>query len=171
MKIRYFLSVILLGAWIFIYTCIPFGYDSSAFASPIAVVSTSDVELKTAVDSYLKSIPGNYYTVGKVEGLKQLLKQDNIFLVDVREPSEYALAHIGDAINIPLRTLAQNLDKIPKKQPVVVYCSSGYRCAMAVMSLHLLGYDNVRGFPPSMNGWEAARAAIQDNSYLPTSSN
>ena len=162
MKIRHFVTVIILSF------CVFFGvYDTSALASPlsqtqkITVVSTSDVDLKTAVDSYLKSIPGDYYAVGKVEGLKQLLKQDNVFLVDVREPSEYASGHIGDAINIPLRTLAQNLDKIPKKQPVVVYCSAGYRSAMAVMSLHLLGYDNVRGFPPSMNGW---KAASQDNS-------
>lgn len=166
MKIRHFSTVILLSLGVFIYAF--FGvYDTSALASPlsqtqkIAVVSTSDVDLKTAVESYLKSIPGDYYTVGKVEGLKQLLKQDNVFLVDVREPSEYASGHIGDAINIPLRTLAQNLDKIPKKQSVVVYCSSGYRSAMAVMSLHLLGYDNVRGFPPSMNGW---KATSQDNS-------
>jgi rhodanese-related sulfurtransferase len=160
MKIRYFLFVILLGFGIFIYTFLGVGYDSYALASPIPVVSTSNVDLKTAVDSYLKSIPGDYYAVGKVEGLKQILKQDNIFLVDVREPSEYAFGHIGDAINIPLRSLVKNLDQIPKKQPVVVYCSSGYRSAMAVMSLHLLGYDNVRGFPPSMNGWQAAS---QDN--------
>ncbi len=160
MKISQLLTVILLGLLVFVSTFIDVGDRSSALASTIPVVSNTNVEIKTAVDDYLKSIPGNYYTVGKVEGLKRLLKQDNIFLVDVREPSEYASGHIGDAINIPLRTLAQNLDKIPKKQPVVVYCSSGYRSAMAVMSLHLLGYDNVRGFPPSMNGWQAAS---QDN--------
>ncbi|MUG93643.1 rhodanese-like domain-containing protein [Scytonema sp. UIC 10036] len=161
MKIRYFLFVILLGFGIFIYAFLGVGYDSSALASPIPVVSNSNVDWKTAVDSYLKSIPEDYYAVGKVEGLKQILKRDNIFLVDIREPSEYASGHIGNAINIPLRALVQNLDRIPKKQPVVVYCSSGYRSAMAVMSLHLLGYDNVRGFPPSINGWKAAG---QDNS-------
>jgi rhodanese-related sulfurtransferase len=162
MKIRLCLTVILSSFCIFIYAFFGVNYNSSALASPlsptpkIAVVSISNAEEQTTVDNYLKSIPGNYYTVGKVEELKQLLKQDHIFLVDVREPSEYASGHIGDAINIPLRTLAQNLDQIPKEQPVVVYCSSGYRSAMAVMSLHLLGYDNVRGFPPSMNAWKAA---------------
>ncbi|TAF08028.1 MAG: rhodanese-like domain-containing protein [Nostocales cyanobacterium] len=151
MKIRRFLTVILSSLCIFIYAFLGVSYDATALSATqkIAVVST-------AVDSYLKSIPGDYYTVGKVAQLKQLLKQDDVFLVDVREPAEYALGHIGNAINIPLRTLVENLDKIPKKQPVVVYCSSGYRSAMAVMSLHLLGYDNVRGFPPSMNGWNAA---------------
>jgi rhodanese-related sulfurtransferase len=162
MKIRLCLTVILSSLCIFIYAFFGVSYDASALASPLSpqqnilVASTANTDLQITVDNYLKSIPGNYYTVGKVEELKQLLKQDNIFLVDVREPSEYASGHIGDAINIPLRSLVQNLDKIPKEQPVVVYCSSGYRSAMAVMSLHLLGYDNVRGFPPSMNGWKAA---------------
>ncbi|MTJ10135.1 MULTISPECIES: rhodanese-like domain-containing protein [unclassified Anabaena] len=161
MKIRLCLTVILSSLCIFIYAFFGVSYNSSAIASPLSpqqniLVASTNTDLQTTVDNYLKSIPGNYYTVGKVEELKQLLKQDNIFLVDVREPSEYASGHIGDAINIPLRTLVQNLDQIPKEQPVVVYCSSGYRSAMAVMSLHLLGYDNVRGFPPSMNGWKAA---------------
>ncbi|WP_016952603.1 rhodanese-like domain-containing protein [Anabaena sp. PCC 7108] len=162
MKIPRFLTIVLLSFCVFIPAFFGVNYNASALASPlspmqkIAVVSTTTAELKTTVDNFLKSIPGDYYTVGKVAQLKQLLKQEDVFLVDVRQPSEYASGHIGDAINIPLRTLVQNLDKIPKKQPVVIYCSSGYRSAMAVMSLHLLGYDNVRGFPPSMNGWNAA---------------
>jgi rhodanese-related sulfurtransferase len=163
MNIQRFLSVILLGLFVFICTFCVVIYDSSALSptQKIAVVEASNIEEQIKVDNYLKSIPGDYYTVGKVEELKKLLKQDNVFLVDVREPFEYTSGHIDDAINIPLRTLVQNLDKIPKKQPVVVYCSSGYRSAMAVMSLHLLGYDNVRGFPPSMNGWQAANTALQ----------
>ncbi|MFM2061712.1 MAG: hypothetical protein RLZZ507_1382 [Cyanobacteriota bacterium] len=151
MKIRHFSTVILSSLCIFIYGFFSVGYEA------IALSATPEIPVvSTAVDSYLKSIPGDYYTVGKVPQLKQMLKEEDVFLVDVREPFEYATGHIGDAINIPLRTLVENLDKIPKKQPVVVYCSSGYRSAMAVMSLHLLGYENVRGFPPSMNGWKAA---------------
>ena len=167
MRIQRFLAVILSSFCIFIYAFLGVSYDSSAVALPLsptqkmAIIDTSNAKEQTMVDNNLKSIPGNYYTVGKVEELQQLLKQDNIFLVDVREPSEYISGHIGNAINIPLRTLVQNLDKIPKKQPVVVYCSAGYRSAMAVMSLHLLGYENVRGFPPSMNGWKAASTALQ----------
>jgi rhodanese-related sulfurtransferase len=158
MKNRLFLTVILSSFCIFIYAFLGVFSNATALSATqeIAVVSTANTDLKTTVDSYLKSIPGDYYTVGKVTQLKQMLKEEDVFLVDVREPTEYAFGHIGDAINIPLRTLVENLNKIPKKQPVVVYCSSGYRSAMAAMSLHLLGYDNVRGFPPSMNGWKAA---------------
>jgi len=41
-----------------------------------------------------------------------------------------------------------------------LYCSSGYRSAMGVMTLHLLGYENVQGFPPSFAAWQAAGEAI-----------
>ena len=53
-------------------------------------------------------------------------------------------------------TLVQNLDRVPNEKPVMLYCSSGYRTGMGVMTLRLLGYDNVEGFPPSYQGWQKA---------------
>jgi len=113
-------------------------------------------DLEAGVDRYLTSIPSGYYTIANVAGLKSQLENPQTVLVDVRESSEYQLGHIPNAINIPLRTLAHNLDKVPRDRPVVLYCSSGYRSAMGVMTLHLLGYGNVQGFPPSLAGWQAA---------------
>jgi len=116
--------------------------------------------LEAGVDRFLTSIPSGYYTIGNVAGLKDQLKDPQTILVDVREPSEYRAGHIPDAINIPLRSLTHNLDNIPRDRPVVLYCSTGYRSAMGVMTLHLLGYDNVRGFPPSFAGWKTVGEAI-----------
>ena len=118
------------------------------------------VDLATGVDRFLTSMPAGYYTIANVEGLKNQLKNPQTLLVDVREPSEYRSGHIPNAINIPLRTLTQNLDQIARDRPVVLYCSSGYRSAMGVMTLHLLGYENVQGFPPSFAGWKNAGEAI-----------
>jgi rhodanese-related sulfurtransferase len=56
--------------------------------------------------------------------------------------------------------MARHLNQIPTDRPVVLYCSTGYRSAMGVMTLHLLNYDNVQGFPPSFAGWKAAGEAI-----------
>jgi len=118
------------------------------------------LDLELEVNRYLTSIPSGYYTISNVEGLKSQLKNSQTVLVDVRESSEYQLSHIPNAINIPLRTLAHNLDQVPPDRPVILYCSSGYRSAMGVMTLHLLGYENVQGFPPSFAGWQAAGEAI-----------
>jgi rhodanese-related sulfurtransferase len=114
------------------------------------------LNLELQVDRFLMSMPAGYYTISSVEKLKSQLEKSQTLLVDVREASEYRSGHIPNAINIPLQTLARNLSKIPTDRPVVLYCSSGYRSGMGVMTLHLFNYDNVRGFPPSFLGWKAA---------------
>lgn len=130
------------------------------FPEKMQAMSEKPVNLESAIDHFLTSIPPDYYAIASVEGLKKRLKNPQILLVDVREASEYKSGHIPDAINIPLRTLAHNLEQIPRDHPVFLYCSAGYRSAMGVMTLHLLGYENVQGFPPSFAGWQAAGEAI-----------
>jgi rhodanese-related sulfurtransferase len=124
-------------------------------------VATFSENVFGEIDSYLGSIPKGYYTVMKADALKSLIQRESALLVDVREPAEYAGGHIAGAINIPLRTLTQNLDKIPENRPAVLYCGSGYRSAMGVMALQMLGYKNVRGFPPSVQGWKAAGEPLE----------
>lgn len=114
----------------------------------------------TKMQQFLGSLPEDYYTVKQINKLKAFTKEQQALLVDVREPKEYALGHIPGAINLPLRSLTDNLDQIPKNRPVILYCSTGYRTAMGVMALQMLGYDNVRGFPPSIEGWKAAGEAL-----------
>jgi len=124
-------------------------------------MTSSEVNLPKEIEHFLTSVPNNYYTLMKVNDLKEMLENDPALLVDVRESSEYASGHIPGAINIPLRTITQNLDKIPKDRPVVLYCTTGYRTAMGVTVLQMLGYNNVRGFPPSIQGWKAAGEPLE----------
>lgn len=152
--------------------CLLLGIQPNAIASeplePLKPVDTpsllSSIEgyprLETALDRYLMAIPSEYYAIANVEDLKSLIANRQALLVDVREPSEYQSGHIPSAINLPLRTISRNLSKIPSDRPVILYCSTGYRSAMGVMTLHLLNYDNVRGFPASLVGWEKAGEAI-----------
>jgi len=126
----------------------------------LAAVTEISPNVALELDQFLTSIPAGYYTIASVEGLKNQLRKTQTLLVDVREQSEYQSGHVPNAINIPLQTLAHSMDQIPHDRPVVLYCSSGYRSAMGVMTLHLLEYDNVQGFPPSFAGWQAAGEAI-----------
>jgi len=127
----------------------------------IAAGSMPQAQLSEAIDNFLTSLPSDYYTLMKIDALKEKIKTDNPLLIDVRQPSEYASGHIPNAINIPLQTLAENLDKIPKDRPVVLYCTSGYRTGMGVMTLEMLGYTNVQAFPPSIQGWKAAGEPLE----------
>ena len=154
-----------------LYFLILLGIDqSAAMAAPLPearLTSLGSIQtlpdstsLESVIDRFLTSIPAGYYTIANVEGLKNQLGKPQTLLVDVREPAEFRAGHIPNAINLPLRTLAHNLDQVPRDRLVVLYCSSGYRSAMGVMTLHLLGYGNVQGFPPSFVGWQTAGEAI-----------
>ena len=118
-------------------------------------------QLSEAIDHFLTSLPSDYYAISTVEALKSIVKSDNAALIDVRQPSEYSSGHIPNATNISLQTLITNLDQIPNDRPVILYCATGYRTAMGVMTLQMLGYTNVRAFPPSIQGWKVAGEPLE----------
>lgn len=65
-------------------------------------------------------------------------------LVDVRTAAEYSSGHIDGALNVPLQELASRLNKLgAKDQPVVLYCASGSRSAMARSMLKRHGFTQV----------------------------
>jgi rhodanese-related sulfurtransferase len=137
--------------------------DSSALMTDTKILLEAKEfpKLESAVDQYLMAMPKGFYTISKIEDLKSLMAQHQPLLVDVRSPSEYRSGHIPGATNIPLQQMVRHLDQIPSDRPVVLYCSTGYRSAMGVMTLHLFNFDNVQGFPPSFAGWQAAGEAIE----------
>jgi len=130
--------------------------ESGEVPAAVAAAVTSDFEIVGAVDAWLSALPEGYLAVGKLDAFKDAIENTKPLLIDVREANEYAEGHIPGAINIPLRTLTQNLDKIPADQPVFVYCASGLRAGTALTALGLLGYDNVKSFPPGWKGWSEA---------------
>lgn len=84
----------------------------------------------------------------------------------MREVSEYEEGHIPGAVNIPLRTVAANLDKIPTDRQVYVYCKSGFRAAQALSSLGMLGYGNVLSYKPGWNGWTEASQEVSTEAVV-----
>ena len=159
------IALILITGWL--SACLFWGSipNSAAMASPpVTGIARETIDNTAAsfaeVDAFLQSIPSDYYAVQQIGTLKGMLQDKEALLIDVREPSEFRSGHIPGAINMPVRSLTQNLNKVPKDRPVVLYCSSGYRTAMGVMALQMLGYSNVRGFPPSIQGWQANGESI-----------
>lgn len=118
-----------------------------------------EAELLAAVKGFLGGLPEGYLAVGDMAKFKEAVA-NGAFLVDVREPSEFEAGHLPNAINIPIRTLPQNLDKIPTDKPVFVYCKSGHRGALSTAALQLMGYTNVKSFPPGFVGWEKAGESV-----------
>jgi rhodanese-related sulfurtransferase len=95
--------------------------------------------------------------------LSEELASEAPFLVDVREPTEVAEnGYIEGAINLPIRTLTANLDKLPALDaPIVVYCASGVRGGYAITTLRLLGYTNVRNLSGGLGAWAKAGLPVE----------
>lgn len=64
-------------------------------------------------------------------------------LLDVRTPDEFAAGFIPGAQNIALQELNRKLNAVPKDRPVVIYCRSGSRSAMAAQMMLQAGYTDV----------------------------
>ncbi len=64
-------------------------------------------------------------------------------ILDVRSEAEFGRGGYRGAINVPLQALSGRLQRIPKDRPVVVYCASGSRSAMAARILKRAGYADV----------------------------
>lgn len=71
------------------------------------------------------------------------LVESGAYIVDVREADEFEAGHIKGAHNIPLSSLRENLDKIPRDIPVYLHCRSSQRSYYAYCALRGNGFDNV----------------------------
>jgi phage shock protein E len=82
------------------------------------------------------------------KALAELLADEasKILLLDVRTAEEYAEGHIPGAVLIPYDELAVNFKEPDKGRPIVVYCRSGRRSAIAADTLKHMGYVNVSDF-------------------------
>ncbi|MGE3624476.1 MAG: rhodanese-like domain-containing protein, partial [Bdellovibrionales bacterium] len=68
----------------------------------------------------------------EVEQLRDMLKEPRPpFVLDVREPWEAELCNLPGSVLIPLGTLPQRLEELPKDRKIVVYCHHGGRSARA----------------------------------------
>lgn len=79
---------------------------------------------------------------GNTTDLTTLIEQ-GAFLVDVREPGEFAQGSAKAAVNIPLGSLPNQLAKFKDKEHIIVFCRSGNRSGQAKKFLDQHGFKNV----------------------------
>jgi glyoxylase-like metal-dependent hydrolase (beta-lactamase superfamily II)/rhodanese-related sulfurtransferase len=71
---------------------------------------------------------------------------ENLVVLDVRKPTEYAEGHVKNAMNIPLGEMVDpvNLSDIEEEQNLYVHCQGGYRSIIASSLLKRQGIHNIR---------------------------
>lgn len=90
--------------------------------------------------------------------VEALPRDGSVTLLDVRTKTEVARGMIDGFVNIPLDSLRENIDQIPKGKPVYVHCHSGLRSYIACRILTGNGYDcyNLAG------GWRLYESVIHE---------
>ncbi len=114
--------------------------------------------------TFLTTLPtdAGYFSI-KADKLNEMMVENPPFIVDVREASELeSNGFIAGSINIPIRDLLKNLDKLPAKdQKIVVTCASGHRGSLGMMALRMLGYTDVVNINGGINAWVKAEFPLE----------
>ncbi len=94
-----------------------------------------------------------------VEQVKAKLDRGERFhLVDVREESEWAKAHLPQAEHLGKGIIERDIEqRIPDTNAdIVLYCGGGFRSALAADNLQKMGYTRVLSMDGGIRGWREA---------------
>ncbi len=74
---------------------------------------------------------------------KELMEQEDVAVLDVRNLTEYQEGHIEGAQHIMVGTLKNRLDEVPAEKKLIVQCQAGGRSAIAASILKANGYHDL----------------------------
>ena len=94
------------------------------------------------------------------EVARRLAQGEQLLVLDVRQPDEFAEGHVKGSTLIPLDQLALRLDELPKDQEIVAICRSGNRSGVATGLLQRAGFKaiNVKG---GMLAWQKFKLPVE----------
>jgi rhodanese-related sulfurtransferase len=133
---------------IIVLTVFSLFYLHNAKAQFSKTASCENIEFDKKVDQYIS------YNAPVID-VKEAYKNKNSYIfLDAREISEYNTSHIKDALHIGYDNFNKSkLDLIPKNQPIIVYCSIGYRSEKIAVKLRKAGFQKVYNLYGSIFEW------------------
>jgi rhodanese-related sulfurtransferase len=89
---------------------------------------------------------------------------DDAYLLDVREPDEWAAGHAPQAVHVPMMEIPGRMAELPDDREVVVICRVGGRSAQVVAYLQAQGHPGAFNLDGGMFAWQAAgRPVVLDD--------
>ncbi|MGM5470597.1 rhodanese-like domain-containing protein [Flavobacteriaceae bacterium LMO-SS05] len=88
--------------------------------------------------------------------MQDILELDDVQLVDVRTPDEYKDGHIENSQNIDYNspTFDEDINKLDKTKPVILYCGSGKRSAKCSIKLIAAGFEKIYELEGGITEWK-----------------
>ena len=74
-----------------------------------------------------------------MKNINEILKKENVTIIDVRTEEEFSEGHLENSINIPLHEVQDRVEELRLMQPMVLCCRSGQRSGRAMEFLQSQG--------------------------------
>ena len=91
--------------------------------------------------------------IAAAELKRRLDAGDQLEVIDVREPHEFAIAKIPGTRLIPLGSLSEHLHELDTARTYVVHCKSGVRSAKAIGQLRRVGFKRLLNLKGGILAW------------------
>src|SRR3974390_1959831 len=90
-----------------------------------------------------------------VQEMKRALENPSlgIKVIDVREPDEYAIAHVDGVPLVPLSELVQRFSELNPEQTYYIHCHAGGRSLRAVQFLRQQGFKSLKSVKGGITAW------------------
>lgn len=90
------------------------------------------------------------------EEMQTIIEIEDVQLVDVRTPEEYNSGYITNSQNIDFRspTFDNDILKLDKTKPVLLYCKSGGRSAQCASKLEKAGFVKIYDLDGGITKWK-----------------
>jgi phage shock protein E len=116
-----------------------------AFTACNSTVNTADNTPKATAGQQQTSASGNIKIISSAEAKTLLENQNDVVVVDVRTPEEYAGGHVKNAllINKYDADFESRIKALDREKPYLIYCASGGRSGETRQLMEQMGFKQV----------------------------
>lgn len=103
--------------------------------------------VKESATAYFAEFPDDKHMINVPDLFAKIDAGEEMIIIDIRRPEDYAEGHLKGAWNIPYANVAEFLTKIPDDTPLFVNCYSGQTSSQTVALLNIAGKyaTNIQG--------------------------
>ena len=99
-----------------------------------------------------------------LDELELMINKEDLTLLDVRTTAEYSNGHLISAVNINYYgdNFDDEIDKLDKLKPIVIYCKSGGRSSKSALKLVEKGFEKIYNLKGGFDQWIFHRKEVYD---------
>jgi len=105
--------------------------------------------------------PQEPFTRITVQEAAEMLRRDDVVVIDVREPHEYQQGHVPGAKLIPVNSLFARKDELPRDKDIIFVCAVGQRSALACEMAAAAGLTRLYNLEGGTEAWIKAGLPVE----------